>query len=79
MSKWDKLINKLMSLSKDMRFLELVKILEFYGYQSYQPKNGSSHYVFRKTGKPSITIPKHEPIKVCYVLMVKKIVMEEKE
>ena len=79
MSKWDKLIKKIISLSKDIRFSELKKVLEFYGYEMHQPTGGSSYYTFRKKGMWSITIPKHEPIKVCYVLLVKIIVMEEKE
>ena len=32
MSKWDKLIEKILNLSKDMRFDELRKVLESYGY-----------------------------------------------
>lgn len=63
MSKWDKLIARVSSLSKDMRFDELRKILESYGYQMYSPRGGSSHYIFRKRGCQLITIPKHEPIK----------------
>ena len=43
------------------------------------PKGGSSHYTFRKTGFPPITIPKHEPIKKVYVEMVKQIVESEVE
>lgn len=43
MSRWEKLIAKILSLDKDMRF-------------------------------NPITIPKHEPIKVVYVKMVKDIV-----
>ena len=31
MSKWEKLLKKLLSLSKDTRFNELQKILEYYG------------------------------------------------
>lgn len=42
-----------------------------------QPKRGSSHYTFRKAGCNPITIPKHEPIKVVYVRMVKEIVETE--
>ena len=63
MSKWDKLLNRILSLSKDMRFQELKKVLEYYGYQMTAPSSGSSHYTFRKSGKNPITIPKHEPIK----------------
>jgi hypothetical protein len=47
MSRWEKLIAKILSLDKDMRFDELCN---------------------------PITIPKHEPIKVVYVKMVKDIV-----
>ncbi|MBQ5677179.1 MAG: toxin HicA, partial [Lachnospiraceae bacterium] len=59
MSKWDKLLNKIISLSKDVRFEELRKVLESYGYEMNAPKSGSSHYTFRKEGVHSITIPKH--------------------
>ena len=76
MSKWDKLLNKILSLSKDMRFQELKRVLEYYGYQMTAPSSGSSHYTFRKPGKNPITIPKHEPIKKIYVEMVRKIVEE---
>lgn len=77
MSKWDKLNNRVRSLSTDMRFTELRKILESYGYTINAPKSGSSHYTFRKPGKNPITIPKHEPIKRIYVEMVREVVEEE--
>ena len=77
MSKWDKLINRVRSLSTDMRFTELRKILESYGYTINAPKSGSSHNTFRKPGKNPITIPKHEPIKRIYVEMVREVVEEE--
>ena len=76
MSKWDKLLSKILSLSKDMRFQELKRVLEYYGYQMTAPSSGSSYYTFRKPGKNPITIPKHEPIKKIYVEMVRKIVEE---
>ena len=76
MSKWDKLISRIYSLSKDMRFSELRKILESCGYIMYAPRSGSSHYTFRKPGKNPITIPKYEPIKRVYVEMVRKVVEE---
>lgn len=77
MSKWDKLIEKILTLSKDMRFDELRKVLESYGYVMNAPRGGSSHYTFRKPGAMPITIPKHEPIKRIYVQMVKEIVESE--
>ena len=77
MAKWDKLLDKIKSLDKEMRFAELKKVLHSYGYTVSQPKRGSSHYTFRKTGCNPITIPNHEPIKVVYVRMVKEIVEAE--
>ena len=62
MGQWDKLIRKITSLNKDMRFLELKKVLESYGYVMSSPKSGSSHHTFRKPGCNPITIPNHEPI-----------------
>lgn len=77
MSKWDKLLAKICALSRNLRFDELRKVLESYGYTMYAPKGGSSHYTFRKPGCQPITIPKHEPIKRVYVEMVKRIVESE--
>ena len=77
MSKWDKLIARICNLSKDLRFIELQKVLETYGYRMDAPRGGSSHYTFRKQGKNPITIPKHEPIKKVYVEMVRQIVESE--
>ncbi len=71
MSKWDKLLEKIGSLSKDMRFNELRKVLESYGYEMHQPKEGSSHCTFRKEGCRPVTIPRHEPE------MVKEVIESE--
>lgn len=68
---------KICTLSKDLRFDELRKVLESYGYVLNAPKGGSSHYTFRKQGCQPITIPKYEPVKKVYVEMVKQIVEEE--
>lgn len=77
MTKWGKLIAKIPTLSKDLRFDELRKVLESYGYEMHAPRGGSSHYTFRKAGCQPITIPKHEPIKKVYVEMVRQIVESE--
>ena len=77
MSKWDKLITRICNLSKDLRFDELRKVLESYGYEMNAPRSGSSHYTFRKSRCMPITIPKHEPIKKVYVEMVREIVESE--
>ncbi len=77
MAKWDKLLARICSLSKDLRFDELRKVLASYGYEMKAPKGGSSHYTFRKEGCQPITVPKHEPIKKVYVEMVKQVVESE--
>lgn len=77
MSKWDKLLARICRLSNDLRFDELRKVLEAYGYTMDAPRSGSSHYTFRKPGSQPITVPKHEPIKKVYVEMVKNVVESE--
>lgn len=77
MSQWDKLLDRIVKLSKDLRFDELKKVLESYGYTDNSPSSGSSHHTFRKPGCAPITIPKHDPIKRAYVEMVRDIVMSE--
>ncbi len=77
MSQWDKLIERIRTLDKNMRFEELRKILEYYGYHMSGPASGSSHKTFRKPGCMPITIPMHDPIKRAYVEIVKNVVESE--
>lgn len=77
MSTFDKLLEKIKNLDNNLRFDELRKVLENYGYVMTAPRSGSSHYTFRKKGKSNITIPKHDPIKKAYVLLVKAVVESE--
>ena len=77
MSSWDKLLARIRSLDKDLRFDELRKVLEEYGYAMKMPRGGSSHATFRKPGCAPITIPRHEPIKNVYVEMVRAVVESE--
>ncbi len=77
MSQFDKLLQRIQDLDKNMRFEELRKVLEHYGYTMYGPAGGSSHKSFRKKGKTTITIPQHNPIKRAYVEVVKAIVESE--
>ena len=79
MSQWDKLLMRIHSLSKDLRFAALKKVLESYGYTDQSPSGGSSHHTFRKPGCVPITIPKHVPIKRVYVEMVRDIIISEGE
>lgn len=77
MSQWDKLIERILKLSNDVRFEEIRKIMVTLGYTVSNPRGGSSHYTFRKRGRTPITVPKHGPIKKAYVEKVRKIVEEE--
>lgn len=77
MSKWDKLLQRIQSLSNDLRFEEVRKILEAYGYTMKGSSGGSSHFTFRKPCCAPITIPKHEPIKTVYIKMIREIVESE--
>ena len=70
-------MTKIVTLSKDVRFAELKKIMESYGYEGKKPGSGSSHWTFRKPGKPPITVPEREPIKLAYVKLVKDIIESE--
>lgn len=74
MSKWEKLIQEILRLNKDLRFEDLAKALIKMGYTQHQPRGGSSHYTFRKEGCMPITIPKHTPLKKVYIEMVRDIV-----
>lgn len=73
MSSLDKIIARIRRKSNDMHFDELRRVLEAMGYTMYQPHSGSSHYTFRKAGSALITIPRHTPINVAYVKMIKDI------
>ena len=77
MSQFDKLLQRIRVLDKNLRFEELKKVLEHYGYTMCGPSSGSSHKSFRKKGKTTITIPQHNPIKRAYVEEVKAIVESE--
>ena len=79
MSKWDKLIQKIKLLDKDLRFEEIQKVLEYLGYEVKVPRGGSSHYTFRKRGCRKITIPKHRVIKTVYVEMIRDVIEEEEK
>ena len=77
MSSWDKLLKRFLELDYDIRFEEIVKVMKEYGYEIKQPKGGSSHYSFVKSGCNRIVITRHKPIKKVYVKMIKKVIEEE--
>ncbi len=67
MGQWDKLIQRILSLDKNLRFSELYRALERMGYTACQPKGGSSHYTFRKPGCMPVTLPKQAPMNRAYI------------
>ena len=79
MSQFEKLLQRISCLDNNMRFKELRKVLEQYGYEMRGPSTGSSHLTFRKKGHMPITIPVHDPIKRIYVEKVKEMIEGEPE
>ena len=78
MSRFDKLLDKIDRLDNDLRFSELKKVLEYYGYECRYPLGGSSQCVFRKRGEAPVVIPYKSKIDIVYVRMVKDVVEMEK-
>lgn len=76
MSQWDKLIAHILATDPNLRFEELCKALERIGYMKSQPRGGSSHYTFRKTGYPSITLPRQIPMNKAYIEMARDAVRQ---
>ena len=74
MSKWLKLLERLYDLDTNLRYEQLAKILEGYGYRANETSGGSSHITCRKKGCQPITIPRHNPIKKAYIEIVRDIV-----
>ncbi len=68
MSKLEKLLQRIKNNPRTVRFEELDKILLRADYEKTQPRGGSSHYTYRKTGSRMITIPRQIPyVNECYV------------
>ena len=77
MSQYEKQLERVKNLDKNLRFDELKTVLERIGYEMRGPSGGSSHMTFRKAGCPPITIPTHEPVKKVYIAMVKELLERE--
>jgi len=62
-----KIVKKMLEIPSDMRFNKVVVILEAFGYKCGRT-SGSSHFVYRKKGCQSITVPKeNNKVKKCYL------------
>lgn len=71
MSKWNKLIERILILDKSLRDDELSKAMRKIGYTSKQPRGGSSHVTFRKKGRYPVTIPRGNPVNIAYIELVR--------
>ena len=76
MSRFDKLIEDILKLNKNLRFEDLSKVLVRMGYTQHQPRGGSSHYTFRKPNRLPITLPKSTPMGKVYIEMIRNAVLE---
>ncbi len=65
-------------MPKDIRFDEVKKVLEYYGYITVVPRGGS-HYKFIKDGYETLVIPNHGIVKRVYLEKVREIIEEEKK
>lgn len=74
MSQWDKLIDDILGLNPNLRFEQLYKALIKVGYSASQPRNGSSHYTFRKKECMPITLPRQSPMNRAYIELVAEVV-----
>ncbi len=68
-----KLVSPILRNPKDVDFKVLKRLLEGFGFECRQPRRGSSHYTFRKTGSAPITVPKKKPVNTIYVKQIIKL------
>ncbi|MCD4812396.1 type II toxin-antitoxin system HicA family toxin [bacterium] len=71
MTKLDKLFFALMNKKKEIRYPDLVKVLKTLGYLERQGKG--SHVVFSHKKHVTITLPKNNSVKRCYVEQVRAV------
>ncbi|MCD8554978.1 type II toxin-antitoxin system HicA family toxin [Seleniivibrio sp.] len=71
----EKDIQKIINSPQKVKFSDLDKLLQFYGYIPRQPKGGSSHFVYVKEGEQKIiTVPFKRPyVKDVYVKHIIKL------
>ncbi len=65
MTRRQKLLEKLSSNPRNVRFEDVDKLLRWCGYESRH--RGGSHYVYKKAGCRPLTIPYRRPLKSVYV------------
>jgi len=76
MSKIDKLIEKVLSLSLDITFDELIKFLRYFGYTlNNKGKTSGSRVVFKDKSGSKIYIHKPHPNNIVKIAYLKEIIL----
>ena len=75
MSQWNKLIEQILLLNRNLRFEDLSKALQRIGYTQNQPRGGSSHYTFRKDNCNPVTLTKKAHMDKVYIEIVRDAVL----
>lgn len=73
-----KVVERMLRLPPEMRFAEVILVLESFGWASDRSTRGS-HFVYEKAGFPPITIPKkHKKMKRFYIKrVIERLQLEE--
>lgn len=80
MSKKNKLIERFLSLPKDLTWDELVKVLDFYGYSELGTgKTGGSRRRFADDNKNAITLHKPHPSNIIKQYAIRQVIENLKE
>jgi predicted RNA binding protein YcfA (HicA-like mRNA interferase family) len=77
LSRKDKLLQRLLSLPKDVRFDELERVLLWSGYTLDRTRG--SHAIYIKTGHPTLTIPIRSPVKSYLIKQVLDVIEDDFE
>ena len=77
MSSKSKTMQRLLNRPKDLRFMELEKILSWCGYTRVRTIGSHAHYF--KEGYPPLTIPIHSPVKSYLINQVLDIIENDIE
>ncbi len=76
MSRLEKLLQRIRNNPKTVKFEEMEKLLIKAGFTKRQPRNGSSHSIYKKDGQ-LITIPYKNPyMKQTYVVEAMELIGE---
>lgn len=67
MTKTTKLYERIKNNPHDIRFEDIRKLLEYFGFELRRQSSGTSHFVFFKDGCGPITVPYRRPLKAYIV------------